>query len=463
MGSLFRSAIIGSSVLFCFALTLFFAPGIIHAQEGDTVYIGLNVPLSGPYKDQGKDEERAYKLAIEQVNNQGGVLGKKLKYVLKDTKTNPKVAAKNARELIQKHGVVMISGGSSSAVAIAQSDVCQKHGVIFMAALTHSNATTGHSITRAGITVQKAHRHTFRWYFNAWMTGKALAPFLVETLGKGATYYYITADYTWGHTLENSMRWQTELAGCMTAGSIRTPLGKKNFKSELKTARASNPDALVLVLFGRDMVIALKEAYEMGLKKDMKIVVPLMELNMAHGVGIDAMEGVIATKNWYWGLKDRFQGSQEFVDAFWSKYGRAPGSAAASAWVAVLEWAAAVERAKSFDSEKVILALEGHSFTLLKDKEKWRHWDHQAVSSVYIVKGKSASESKGEWDILSIIAEKSGPSVMRSIGENPVSLEFLKSENKTEEKAEPPVESDEAKKEGEAPSEAKPKPKKKTE
>jgi ABC-type branched-subunit amino acid transport system substrate-binding protein len=224
---------------------------------------------------------------------------------------------------------------------------------------------------------------------------------------------------------------------------------------------ASKPDVLVLVLFGRDMVIALKQAYEMGLKKDMQVIVPLMELNMAHGVGIDAMEGVIATKNWYWGLKDRFTGSEQFVDAFWAKYGRAPGSAAASAWVAVHEWASAVKRAKSFESEKVILALEGHRFTLLKDTEEWRHWDHQAISSVYIVKGKSASESQGEWDILSIVGEKSASAVMRSIGENPVSLEFLKSEKKTEEPVEPTEETAESKKEGEAASDEASKGKKK--
>ena len=396
---------------------------VANAQEKSQVVIGLNIPLTGSYKDQGKDEERAYNLAIDRVNAKGGVLGKKIVSIVKDTQTNAKIARKNALELIRQHGAVMVTGGSSSAVAVAQSDVCQEYKVIFMAALTHSNATTGHMKTKAGTSVQKAHRHTFRWYFNAWMTNRALVPFLIERFGKGAEYFYITADYTWGRSLEESMKWGTELGGCDTLGSIRTPLGKKDFRAELLKAKNAKPEVLVLILFGQDMITALKQAHQMGLKKKMKIVVPLMEEHMAKGAGFDVMEGIMSTVNWYWGLKN--QGTKTFVGAFRKKYAKPPGSAAACAWVAMHEWASAVERAGSFASNKVIKALEGHKFTLLKDQEEWRSWDHQAISSVFIVEGKSKKESKGEWDLLKVIGEKKGASVMRTREQNPIYLEPL--------------------------------------
>ncbi len=398
-------------------------------KEG-TVVIGINVPLSGSYSDQGKDEEKAYNLAIEQINAKGGVLGKKIIPVVKDTQTKADVARKNALELIKKNKAVMVTGGASSAVAIAQSDVCQEHGVLFMAALTHSNATTGHKKTMGGFTVQKAHRHLFRWYNNAWMTVRALGPFLVKNMKKEADYYFITADYTWGHSLEESVRWVTEAAGSETVGAVLTPLGQKDFKAELLAVQKAKPDVLVLVLFGRDMVNALKQADAMGLKGKMKIVVPLMELNMAHGAGLEVMEGVLATKNWYWGLKDQYPGSKKFVDAFKAKYKKAPGSAAAAAWIAVHQWVDAAERTGSFSSEKIIKALEDHKFTCLKGIEKWRSWDHQAVSSVYIVEGKSPAESKNEWDLLKIIGEVKGEEVMRSRAENPITLEPLSSERR---------------------------------
>jgi len=394
------------------------------AQE-ETVVIGLNVPLTGSYHLQGKDEVGAYKLAIEQINERGGILGKRLAYVIKDTKTSATTARENALTLIKDHGAAMITGGSSSAVAIAQSDVCQQYGRIFMAALTHSNATTGHMRNKAGYVVQKAHRHTFRWYFNAWMTGRALGPFLVDRFGEGKEYYYITADYTWGHSLEESLRWISEMAGCDTIGAVRTPLGQKGFQKELLAAKKAKPDILVLVLFGQDLITALKQADQMGIKKRTRIVVPLMELNMAHGVGHEVLSGVYATVNWYWGLRDRFPGTKAFVDSFRKRYGKAPGSSAAAAWVAVHQWASAVERAGTFDTGSVIKALEGHKFVLLKDEEEWRSWDHQAISSVYIVTGKEKSGAVDEWDLLKIIDEKKGDQVMRSMEENPVILEPL--------------------------------------
>ncbi|OEU44630.1 MAG: hypothetical protein BBJ60_11750 [Desulfobacterales bacterium S7086C20] len=409
----------------CFLSGLVVTTHVANAQEEGSVIIGINVPLTGPYIDQGIDEERAYKLAIEQINAKGGVIGKKISFVVKDTKSNVKVAKKNALDLIRLHKAVMVTGGVSSAVAIAQSDVCQEQKVVFMAALTHSNATTGHMKTKAGHTVQKAHRHTFRWFLTAWMTGKALAPFLVERYGTGTDYFYITADYTWGHSLERSMRWVTELNECDTLGAIRTPLGQKDFKRELLKAKNAKPDVLVLILFGKDLIVSLKQAHVIGLSKKMKIVVPLMEEHMAHEVGPEVMEGVISTLTWYSGLSKRFAGSRKFVNAFKSKYGKPPGTGGAAAWVAIHEWASAVERAGSFASNQVIKALEGHKFTLLKDQEEWRSWDHQAISSVFIVEGKSKKESKGEWDLLKVIGAKKGSSVMRTREQNPIYLEPL--------------------------------------
>jgi ABC-type branched-subunit amino acid transport system substrate-binding protein len=421
----------GRICLICLTLavgsgTLILWPESLYAQAlQEVVKIGLNVPLSGTYKDQGQDEERGYRLAIEQINARGGVLGKRLDFVINDTKSDAALAKQLAYQVIDNDHVAMVSGGVSSAVAIAQADVCQEKSIIYMAAITHSNATTGHDETKAGFTVQKAHRHTFRWFFNAWMTGKALVPFLIKWFEPGAGFYYITSDYTWGHSLEASMRWGLELGGCDTAGALRTPLGSKDFTQQLKAAEAAEPDALVMILFGQDMVTALTQAHAMGLKKKMKIIVPLIELHMAHSVGLEGIAGVISTTSWYWGLEDRFQGSRSFVESFRNMYGKPPGIGAASAWVAINEWADAVERAKDFSSRAVIPALEDHTFVRLKGTEKWQAWDHQALTSVYIVEGKAPQQAKGEWDLLTIVSEVPGEAVMQNREENPVMLEPL--------------------------------------
>ena len=414
--------------IFCLLLILSGTSLIVSAETNsnqDSITVGINVPLSGAYKNMGVDQRRAYILAIEQINTNGGLLGKQIDYVIKNTEVDPQVAEQNAMEFIQEEQVDMVTGGSSSAVAIAQSDVCQENGVVFMAAQTHSSATTGFDKTQTGYKTQKAHRHTFRWYFNDWMTKETLVPFMVERFGEEAKYFHITADYIWGYTLEESIINGTGLHGSQTLNTVKTSLGTTDFSQPLQQAKNSGADVLVLNLFGQDLINAMEQVHQMHLNESFQIVAPLMEINMAHTISNEVLQDTYSTMNWYYSLQGRFSGSKEFVQAFSREHGRPPGASAASAWVALKEWAAAVERAGTTESSDVIRELEGHNFNLLKDSEKWRSWDHQAISSVYIVQGKSPQEMEGEWDVLQILESIPGREVMRSQAQNPVMLEQL--------------------------------------
>lgn len=385
------------------------------AAAQETVTIGLNCPLTGSYQDQGEDELRAYKLAIEEVNKKGGILGKEIVYIVKDSETNAKLSGKNAEELYDQHGAVMVTGGSASSEAIAQIAVAGQRKKIFMVALSHSNATTGFEGNE-----QQINRYGFRWFNNAHQSAKAMASALVDKFGKEAKYFYITADYTWGWSVEKSTRDVLEAAGTTTLGAVLAPLGEKSFVKYLLEAKKSGADVLVLAEFGKDMVNCLQQAGAMGLNKEMKIVVPLMELNMAKGAGAQYMEGVLCSSIWEWQLQDQFPGSKDFVTKFKDRYNRYPGSAAASAWVAILEYADAVERAGSFEAEKVVKALEGHKFTLLKDEEYWKDWDHQAVSSCVVLEGKAPDQMKNEWDFFNILSIVPGEKIAQTKAENPV-------------------------------------------
>jgi len=157
----------------------------------------------------------------------------------------------------------------------------------------------------------------------------------------------------------------------------------------------------------------------------MAIVVPLMELHMAHPLGPEIMQGVITSMCWYHSLADQFPGSRLFVDQFEKRYHTKPGNSAATAWVNMFQYADAVERAGSFVGSDVVEKLEGHLFTLLGAEEYWRSWDHQGIHPTYIAVGKSPAESRDEWDLFTIISEHDGISLARNHGENPVELEPL--------------------------------------
>ncbi|MCP4581522.1 MAG: ABC transporter substrate-binding protein [candidate division Zixibacteria bacterium] len=395
------------------ALAMVFIFAMVAFGEG-IVKVGLNYPKTGPYEVQGLDQWRAAQMAVEEINAAGGVLGKQVEIVWRDSQSKKDVTVANVTDLIDNEGVQMVFGGSSSGVAIAAGGVCQAKGIPFFGTLTYSNATTG----KAG------YRHTFRECFNAWMGAKAISMYLKMNFPK-KNYYYITADYTWGWSTEESLRKFTGTDSKTTHKGTLTPFpGATNtdFQAALKLAQEANPDVLVLVLFGNDMANAAKLAHQMGMKNTMQIVVPNLTLGMAESGGPEVMEGVVGALPWCWNVpyKYDYPRGKEYVKKFSAKYGRYPSTSGASAYTIMHEWKAAVERANSFKAQLVIPALEGHSYTWLKGEQTWRDFDHQSIQSVYAVKCKPAAEvakDKYGLDYFEIISSTLGSRAVRNKAE----------------------------------------------
>ncbi|MFH2059774.1 MAG: substrate-binding protein [Pseudomonadota bacterium] len=371
-----------TSVLFVVIIVMFSA---MNTYAENFVKIGLNYPATGPYAVQGLDQLRSAELAVEEINLAGGILGKKIELIIRDTKSQPELAAQNAVEMIEKEKVKMIFGGASSGVAVSVGNVCQEKQTIFMATITSSNATTR----------ENGHRHTFRVCYNAWMGAKALSSYLNKEYA-GKKYFYIVSDYTWGWSSEESIRKFTNTEDKTLHKRVLTRLGaeKAEFEKALLLAKMIRPDVLVLVLFGQDMSTAIKIANARGLKKTVQIVVPILELGLAQGAGPQAMENIIGTSDWNWQVpyKYNYKKGKGFVEKFTERYQRYPCWGAATAYTNLYEYSLAVKRAGSFDSTSVIKALENHTFTLLKDEQFWRDFDHQNVQSVYVVKCKPSIE-----------------------------------------------------------------------
>lgn len=382
-------------------LTFSFISDSVAADPG-IVKIGLNYPETGPYAKQGLDQKRAAEIAVEEINASGGILGKKVQLVLRDTKSNAKLAKGNAEELYDVEGVPMILGGSSSAVAIATGEVALQKNRLFFATLSYSTETTG----------EYGHRHIFRECFDAFSAGKVMSDYLNQHF-KGRKYFYITANYTWGWTTESVLRTFTNTKDTEKYPEILTDLGAKDFKAALREAKASGAEVLVLSLFGRDMEIAVKQADEMGLKNRMQIIVPQMNEDMAQGAGPEAIEGIIGATPWMWSVpfKYNYPRGIAFVKKFEERFNRYPTTSGASAYVILHEYKTAVEQAKTFNTKAVIVALEGRKYIGLKDEQYWRKFDHQSVQTVYAVKVKPAAEvkkSKYQMDYFDIIATMKG-------------------------------------------------------
>jgi branched-chain amino acid transport system substrate-binding protein len=411
-GLLKSTAVIGAGLA---APTVFtgaaWAQSYRNEPTGSTVTLGFNVPQTGAYADEGADELRAYQLAVEHLNGEGdggmlstfsskvldgtGVNGKKVQYVTGDTQTKSDAARASATRMIERDGAIMITGGSSSGVAVAVQSLCQEMGVIFMAGLTHSNDTTGKDKKANG----------FRHFFDAWMSAAALAPVLEKEYGTDRKAYHLTADYTWGWTQEESIAAATEALGWQTVAKVRTPLGSGDYSQYLTPVLNSGADVLILNHYGRDMVNSLTQAVQFGLKskqangKNFEIVVPLYSELMAQGAG-DAVKGILGSANWDWKLAD--DGTKALTKSFGAKYGFPPSQAAHTCYCQTLLYADAAARAKTFDPCGIAEALEGFEFDGLGNGPTlYRAADHQCFKDVLVVRGKENPEN--DYDLLEVV------------------------------------------------------------
>ncbi|MCW8841826.1 MAG: substrate-binding protein [Rhodobacteraceae bacterium] len=410
-GVLKTGAVAGAGVALPTIFTASSAAAYTNEPTGSTVKFGFNVPQTGPYADEGMDELRAQELAVEHINGMGdggalntfsskalggdGVLGKKVEFVTGDTQTKSDAARASAKSMIEKDGVVMINGGSSSGVAVAVQGLCQEAGIIFMAGLTHSNDTTGKDRKANG----------FRHFFNAYMSAAALAPVLSKEYGTDRRAYHLTADYTWGWTQQESIAAATEAMGWETVNNVLTPLAATDFSSYIAPVLNSGADVLVLNHYGGNMVNSLTNAIQFGLRdkvvngKQFEIVVPLYSELMAAGAG-ENIKGVYGSMNWNWQLQD--EGTKAFVQSFGKKYGRPPSNSAQTCYAQTLLYADAVARAGSFNPCAVAEALEGFEFDGLGNGPTlYRADDHQCFKDVLVMKGRD--NPTNEYDTLEVV------------------------------------------------------------
>ena len=425
-GVLKSGALAGTGLALPTIFTASSAAAFTNNPTGSSVTLGFNVPQTGPYADEGADELRAYQLAVEHLNGGGdggmmntfsskelqgnGIMGKEVKFVTGDTQTKSDAARASAKSMIEKDGAVMITGGSSSGVAIAVQGLCQEAGVIFMAGLTHSNDTTGKDKKANG----------FRHFFNGYMSGAALAPVLKNLYGTDRNAYHLTADYTWGWTQEESIKAATEALGWSTVNTVKTPLSQTDFSSYITPILQTDADVLILNHYGGNMVNSLTNAVQFGLRekvvngKNFEIVVPLFSRLMARGAG-ENIKGILGSTNWHWSLQD--EGTKAFVKSFGTKYGFPPSQAAHTCYVQTLLYADAVQRAGSFNPCAVEEALTGGDSSLpgisspankgfLFDglgngQTLYRGDDHQCFKDVLVVRGKENPTS--EFDLLEVV------------------------------------------------------------
>lgn len=388
--------------------------------KGSSVFVGISVPRTGPYSAQGEDEIKGYLLAIEHLNkgtslaraysphSKKGIMGKKIEYGIADNATKPNTAVQAISKFISDNKAMMVTGSVSSAVAIASGKLCDRERTIYLPAITGSNATTG----------KDCQRYSFRACHFAYTSAKALAPVIKKSLGAGKKVAYLTPDYTYGHSVYNSMKEFTEAEGWTTANNQLPPLGTSDFSTYLLNIANSGADVLVNICFGRDAVISTKQAKQFGLLDKMTLVMPYMAPFFADEVGSELLQGVYGTTEYWWTLAEKNKMAKEFVDDFEKKNGRKPGWSAHIAFLQTMLWARAIESAHTFHPPTVVKEYEkGNTIETDIGPVHWRAGDHQLVRPVYVIRGKKPSAKRSKDDYYDIVEGVPGKDVMPPLSE----------------------------------------------
>lgn len=354
------------------------------AHAATPIKIGLNYPFTGEYKEEGLMQKRGALMAVAEINAAGGVRGRPLELLERDTHSDADQARMNV-DALAAEGAAMLFGGASSSVAIAASEQARRHGLLYFGTLTYSNDTTG----------KDGHSHMFRECYSAWMAARVLGEYLKKEM-PGKRYFYITADYTWGQTTEASMREFTGTTDMQEHGAVKVPFPGARYReisAAVDAAAKSGAEVIVMVLFGEQMVQGMTLAEKQGLTQRAQIIVPNLTLSMVEQAGPFIMAGVIGAVPWAWNIpyEREYVRGKQFVEAFSREFRTRPSSSAASAYSIVYQWKEAVERAGSLSSDAVRKRLQGHRYQLLKDEQYWREFDQQNVQTVYAVKVKDRS------------------------------------------------------------------------
>ena len=389
--------------------------------QGKSVFAAGLFPLTGPYAAMGHDEQRSLELVVEHLNNGskvteaipslrkgGGVLGKKIEFGIADTQTQPDPAVQAATRFISENKAVVMTSAVSSAVAVALDELAQRKKVINMAATTASNATTGKNCERFG----------FRLMADNYMLSHALAPVLTKQLGRNLKAAYLVPDYTFGTSLYKSLTAAFGKYGWTVASEQLAPLGTTDFTSYLLDIANSGADVMFNETAGADSVTSTKQAIQFGIMKKMKYVIPLFSGFAGKDLGPDVLEGLYGTEPWWWGEQDQYPLAKYFVADFEKKFNYKPRFPAANVYNSMILWADAVERAGTFYPPEVIKALESEQkVDTVAGKVWFRAADHQGVSPVPVLQGKSKSEMNGSEDFFKTVEVVPGEQLMQPIDE----------------------------------------------
>ncbi len=372
----------------------------------DVVKIGFITDISGFYADvDGPGGVEAIRMAISDFG--GTVNGKKIEFLYADHQNKADIAASKAREWIDQDHVDMLIGGTNSAAALAMNKVAADKRKPIMVISAGSSRFTNEDCTP----------YTVHYSYDTVALSKVVGNTIVQQ--GGDSWYFLTADYAFGASLEADATAVVKAAGGKVLGSVKHPANASDFASFLLQAQSSKAKVLALANSGGDTVNSIKAANEFGITKTMKLAGLLMFISDVHSLGLAATQGMYLADPWYW---DRTEETRAWSKRYFEKTKREPTSTQAADYSAVLTYLKAVKAAGTDDADKVMAQMKATKINDMFAKDGIIRPDGRMVHEMYLMQVKKPSESKYPWDYYHVVASVPGDQAFASKAESKCSL-----------------------------------------
>jgi len=375
------------------------------AQAQDKVKIGFITDMSSLYADlEGKNGAVAIQMAIDDFG--GKVLGMPIELLTADHQNKADIAASKAREWIDTQGLTMVFGGTNSGTALATAKVAAEKKRVYINNGAASSALTNDQCTP----------YTVHYAYDTVALAKGTGSAIIDNGGK--SWYFLTADYAFGHALEADTSTVVKAKGGTVVGAVRHPLNASDFSSFLLQAQNSKAQILGLANAGGDTINAIKAAKEFGIGKSMKLAGLLIFISDVHSLGLRNTEGLQFTTSWYWDLNDE---TRKFAARFFEKTKRMPTEIQAADYSATMNYLKAVEAAKTVDADKVMTTWKGMKMNDFFGSGQIRA-DGRYVHDMYLMEVKKPAESTKPWDYYKLIKKLPGDQVFTTKAESKCAL-----------------------------------------
>jgi branched-chain amino acid transport system substrate-binding protein len=360
------------------------------AEKDGVLRVGVMNDMSGVYSDfQGAGSVLAAQMAVEDFAKQSR---RKAEVLVGDHLNKPDVGTAIARRWLEVEGVDMIIDLPNSAVALGVADIVRERNKVVIGSGAGTSLLTG----------EKCSPNTVHWVYDTWAMGHGLARAVMRQ-GK-RTWFFITADYAFGHDLEKQASDEVVASGGRVLGSARHPIGNNDFSSLLLRGQASGADVIALANAGGDTVNTIKQAAEFNLGQKQKVVALIFDLQSVPALGLKAAQGLEAINAWYWDAND---GTRAWSRRFQERHGKKmmPNHMHAGVYSGTLHYLKAVDKVGSpADGRAIVAAMKA---TPTDDPLYGRgtiREDGRKIHPMYLLQVKAPAESKSEWDVFKVAA-----------------------------------------------------------